>query len=41
MRVDSGHSLHLVTPYIQQTNLGYFEAIKAEKGIGRMPGGAQ
>ena len=27
-----------ITPYIQQTNLGYFEAIKAEKGIGRMPG---
>lgn len=27
-----------ITPYIQQTNLGYFEAIKAKKGIGRMPG---
>lgn len=27
-----------ITPYIQQTDLGYFEAIKAEKGIGRMPG---
>lgn len=27
-----------MTPYIQQTDLGYFEAIKAEKGIGRMPG---
>lgn len=27
-----------ITPYIQQTNLGYFEAIKAEKGIGRMSG---
>ena len=24
-----------ISPYIQQTNLGYFEAIKAEKGIGR------
>ena len=27
-----------ITPYIQQTDLGYFEAIKAEKGIGRIPG---
>ena len=27
-----------ITPYIQQTDLGYFDAIKAEKGIGRMPG---
>lgn len=27
-----------VSPYVQQTNLGYFEAIKAEKGIGYMPG---
>ncbi len=29
-----------ITPYIQQTDLGYFEAIKAEKGIGRIPGQA-
>lgn len=27
-----------IAPYIQQTDLGYFEAIKAEKGIGRIPG---
>ena len=27
-----------ITPYIQQTDLGYFEAIKAEKGIGKLPG---
>lgn len=27
-----------VAPYVQQTNLAYFDAIKAEKGIGRMPG---
>lgn len=27
-----------ITPYIQQTDLGYFETIKAEKGIGRIPG---
>lgn len=27
-----------IAPYIQQTGLGYFEAIKAEKGIGRIPG---
>ncbi len=32
VRVDSRHSLHLDHPYIQQTNLGYFEAIKAKKG---------
>lgn len=25
-------------PYVQQTNLAYFDAIKAEKGIGSLPG---
>ena len=27
-----------VAPYVQQTNLAYFDAIKAEKGIGSLPG---
>lgn len=27
-----------IAPYIQQTNLGYFEAIKAAKGMGGTPG---
>ncbi len=27
-----------IAPYVQQTDLAYFEAIKAEKGIGRLPG---
>ena len=27
-----------IMPYMQQTDIGYFEAIKAEKGIGRIPG---
>lgn len=27
-----------ISPYMQQTDLGYFEAIKAEKGIGRTRG---
>ncbi len=27
-----------IAPYVQQTDLAYFDAIKAEKGIGKLPG---